>query len=151
VAHNAAHNVFLTLPAYASSRELKATGWRCITPVSIRRARGNAISLDAIARFLQRYCEGGVPASFLSRLKLWGGYQQQAVVQVESSPLLRLSASALRDIQADEELGALLDAEIPLESRLVRVALDALERMLELLRERGFTVEEEISRAEGDR
>lgn len=120
-----------------------ATGWRRITPASIQRARDDGISLDAIARFLQRYCEGGVPASFLIRLKLWGGgYQQQAVVQVESSPMLRLSASALHDIQADEELGALLDAEIPPESRLVRISPHALERVLELLRERGFTVEE---------
>jgi Helicase conserved C-terminal domain len=119
------------------------SGWRRITPASIQEACNNAIPLDAIVRFLQRYCEGGLPASFLIRLKLWGdGYQQQDLIQVEAAPLLRLSASALRDIQADEELGALLDAEVPPGSRLVRVAPHALARILELLRERGFTIEE---------
>lgn len=119
------------------------TGWRRITPASIRQACYNGLELDAIVRFLQHYCEGGLPPSFLIRLKLWGGgYQQQDVIKVESAPMLRLSASALRDIQADEELGALLDAEVPTDSRLVRVAPHALERVLELLRERGFTVEE---------
>jgi hypothetical protein len=119
------------------------TGWRRITPASIQRAAQDAILLDSIVRFLQQYCEGGLPASFLIRLKLWGGgYQQQDIVQVEPAPLLRLSASALRDIQADEELGALLDTEVPSNSRLVRVAPHALARVLELLRERGFTVEE---------
>ncbi len=119
------------------------TGWRQITPASIQKVAHNGISLDSIVRFLQRYCEGGLPASFLIRLKLWGGgYQQQDFVQVEPAPLLRLSASALRDIQADEELGALLDSEVPDDSRLVRVAPHSLVRVLELLRERGFTVEE---------
>ena len=119
------------------------TGWRRITPASIQMAAHSGISLDSIVRFLQRYCEGGLPASFLIRLKLWGGgYQQQDVVQVEPAPLLRLSANALRDIQADEELGALLDSEVPADSRLIRVAPHSLERVLELLRERGFTVEE---------
>jgi hypothetical protein len=121
----------------------EATGWRRITPASIRQARDNGIAFDAIARFLQRYCQGGVPASFLIRLKMWGGgYQQQAVVQVESAPLLRLSPGALRDIQADEELGKLLGDEISPESRLVHVDPGALPRVLELLRERGFAVEE---------
>ncbi len=119
------------------------TGWRRITLDSIQQALDNNTSLDAIARFLQRYCEGGLPASFLIRLKLWGGgYQRQETIQVEATPMLRLSANILRDIQADEELGALLEAEVPPESRLVRVPPHSLARVLTLLRERGFTVEE---------
>lgn len=118
------------------------SGWRKITPHSIERASEQHIPLDAIVRFLQHYCEGGIPASFLIRLKLWGGgYEQQDAIAVERAPLLRLSAQALRDIQADEELGMLLGAEIPAESRLVRVAPDMLDRVIELLKERGFSVE----------
>ncbi len=106
------------------------------------RASEQHIPLDSIVRFLQHYCEGGIPASFLIRLKLWGGgYEQQDAILVERAPLLRLSAQALRDIQADEELGMLLGAEIPAESRLVRVSPDMLERVIELLKERGFSVE----------
>jgi hypothetical protein len=121
----------------------RPTGWQRITPDSIRRACDDGLALDAIIRFLQRYCEGGLPASFLIRLKMWGGgYQQQERIQLEAAPLLRLSLAALRDIQADEELGALLDAEVPPDSRLVRVPPQSLARVLELLRERGFTVEE---------
>jgi len=104
-------NLYLTAELERFTVLDEQTGWRRITPASIQKAAHNAISLDSIVRFLQRYCEGGFPASFLIRLKLWGGgYQQQDIVQVEPAPLLRLSASALRDIQADEELGGLLDS-----------------------------------------
>lgn len=120
----------------------KETGWRRITPLAIQQACGNGLPLEHIVRFLQNYCEGGVPASFLLRLKLWGGgYAQQDTIGVEHAPLLRLSAQALRDIQADEDLGPLLGTEIPTESRLVRVAPEALERVLAFLKERGFSIE----------
>jgi hypothetical protein len=119
------------------------TGWRRITPDSIQQAAAQSIPLDAIVRFLTQYCEGGLPASFLIRLKLWGGgYFRQDVIQVERMPLLRLSAQALRDIQADEELGELLDEEIPPDMRLVRVSPHLLDHVLRLLGERGFTIEE---------
>jgi hypothetical protein len=98
--------------------------------------------LEHIIRFLQHYCEGGVPTSFLIRLKLWGGgYERQDSIGVERAPLLSLSAQALQDIQADEELGPLLGTEVPFENRLVQVDPGALGRVVELLRERGFTVE----------
>ena len=120
----------------------EATGWRKITPAALQRARSAGLSLEHIMRFLQHYCEGGVPASFLIRLKLWGGgYEQQSAIGVEPAPLLRLSAQALQDIQADAELGPLLGTEVPLDNRLVRVDPRALERVIELLQERGFTVE----------
>ena len=94
-------------------------------------------------RFLQHYCQDGVPPSFLIRLKLWGGgYDRQQVIEVEQSPMLRLSAQALRDIQADEEIGSLLDTEVPPDSRLVRLSPDNLPRVIELLSERGFIVDE---------
>ncbi len=134
-------NLYLAAELDRISERDEATGWRRITSASI--AASQHIPLEHIVRFLQQYCQDGVPPSFLIRLKLWGGgYDLQQVIQVEEAPMLRLSASALRDIQADEELGALLDTEVPLASRLVRVSPERLGRVLELLRERGFVVEE---------
>jgi hypothetical protein len=120
----------------------EATGWRKITPAAIQQACDAGLPLEHIVRFLQHYCEGGVPASFLIRLKLWGGgYGQQETIGVEHVPLLRLSAQVLQDIQADEELGLLLGTVVPPESRLVRVTPESLERVVELLKERGFLVD----------
>ena len=120
----------------------EATGWRKITPAAIQQACNSGLPLDHIVRFLQHYCEGGVPASFLIRLKMWGGgYEQQNTIGVEHAPMLRLSNQALQDIQSDEELGPLLGAEVPSESRLVRVPPAVLARVVELLKERGFSVE----------
>jgi XPB/Ssl2-like helicase family protein len=120
----------------------EATGWRKITPAAIQQACASGLQLDHIVRFLQHYCEGGVPSSFLIRLKLWGGgYEQQNTIEVEQAPLLRLSNQILQDIQADEELGPLLGLEVPSESRFVRVPLESLERVVELLKERGFSIE----------
>ena len=120
----------------------EATGWRKVTSAAIQQARSAGLPLEPIIRFLQHYCEGGVPTSFLIRLKLWGGgYERQDSIGVERAPLLSLSAQALQDIQTDEELGPLLGTEVPFENRLVRVDPGALERVVELLRERGFTVE----------
>ena len=50
---------------------------------------------------------------------------------------------ALQDIQADEEIGPLIDAEVPSDARLVRVPTEALDRVVELLKDRGFTVEQD--------
>ncbi|HXZ03385.1 MAG TPA: helicase-associated domain-containing protein, partial [Ktedonobacteraceae bacterium] len=118
------------------------TGWRKITPESVQQACTSGLSLEHIVRFLQHYCEGGVPPSFLIRLKIWGdGYEQQTGIGVEKTPLLRVSSQAFLDIQADEEIGPLLGSEVPSDTRLVRVPLEALDRVLELLKDRGFTVE----------
>jgi len=120
----------------------ETTGWRKITPEAIQQACNCGLSLGHIVRFLQHYCEGGVPASFLIRLKLWGnGYDQQTSIGVEQTPLLRLSNQALHDIQADEEIGPLLDSEVSTDARLVRVPIEELNRVMELLKDRGFTVE----------
>ncbi len=97
------------------------------------------MTLTDIIRFLQRYCGGGIPGSLLIRLKLWGGgYEGGQEVRVEHAPMLRLSEAVLRDLQADEEIGPLLGAEVEQRSRLVRVEGDNLARVMELLRERGF-------------
>ncbi|GAC1565527.1 MAG: hypothetical protein NVS3B14_03520 [Ktedonobacteraceae bacterium] len=134
-------NLYLAAELARISELDEASGWRRITPASMQRSMH--MPLEHIVRFLQQYCQGGVSPSFLIRLKLWGGgYDQQHVMHVEPAPLLRLSAQALRDIQSDEELGALLDAEVPQEDRLVRIRADRLARVMELLRERGFTVDE---------
>jgi hypothetical protein len=120
----------------------EATGWRKITQEAIQQACNVGLSLDHIVRFLQHYCEGGMPASFLIRLKLWGeGYEKQTSIAIEYAPLLRLSNQALQDIQADEEIGPLLETEVPIDSRLVRLSPEALDRVVELLQERGFSVE----------
>ncbi len=118
------------------------TGWRRITPAIIQQATSSGLSLEAIIRFLQQNCEGGVPTSFLIRLKLWGGgYGEQHTIQVEQSPMLYLSSQILQDLQTDEELQYLLGTEVPHEGRLVCVPAENLERVLELLKERGFEVE----------
>jgi hypothetical protein len=135
-------NLFLVAEVQRITVQDEATGWRKITPEAIQQACNSGLPLDHIVRFLQHYCEGGVPASFLIRLKLWGnGYEQQTIIGIEDTPLLRLSHQALQDIRADEEIGPLLDSDVPLDARLVRVPPDALDRVMELLRDRGFTVE----------
>jgi hypothetical protein len=118
------------------------SGWQRVTAASIEQARIDDLSLDYITRFLQTYCEGGIPGSLLIRLKLWGnGYGEQDDIYVESTPLLRLPAQVLRDIQADEDLKALLGSEVETENRLIRVDEARLEQVIEILRERGFHVE----------
>ncbi len=120
----------------------EATSWYRLTPSSLQRALGQGLSLQHIMHFLQHYCEDGVPASLVIRLKLWGGgYEDQQEIHVEHAPLLRLSQAILQDVQADTELNALLGSEVEQDSRLIHVASDNLERVLALLRERGFTVE----------
>ncbi len=120
----------------------EATGWRRITPAAIQQACNSGLPLDHIVRFLQHYCEGGVPSSFLIRLKLWGGgYEPQNAIEVEQAPLLSLSNQVLKDIREDEELGPLLGAEVPSGNRLIRVPPQALDHVVELLKERGFSIE----------
>jgi hypothetical protein len=73
---------------------------------------------------------------------LWGGgYGERPAIQVEQAPLLYLSAKILQDLQSDEEVGELLGTEVVQEGRLVRVPAEHLERVVELLRKRGFVVE----------
>ena len=116
-------------------------GWRRITSASLQQALASGLELDQIIRFLQQYCINGVPGSFLVRLKLWGsGYSEKPGMHIESAPLLSLSAQSLQDILADEEIGPLLGASIPAEKRLVRIEQEHLERVIALLRERGFDV-----------
>lgn len=118
------------------------TGWRKISAATIQRVTVTGLSLDTIIRFLQQYCAGGVPNSFLIRLKLWGnGYGQQPTIRVEQAPMLYLSDPILQDLQADEEVQYLLGAEVAQKARLVRVQQENLARVLELLKERGFEVE----------
>ncbi len=136
-------NLYLVTEAERISERHEESGWQQITPVSIQRAREAGISLDAIVRFLQQYCAGGIPASFLIRLKLWGGgYSGASTVAVERAPLLRLPAQILQDIQADAELQSLLGSEVPPHTRLVRVPAEHLAQVIELLRERGFEIED---------
>lgn len=118
------------------------SGWRSITDVSLQKALTQGKSLDDIIAFLQQYCLHGIPSSFLIRLKLWGGgYGTQSDIAVERVPLLRLSAAVLADLQADADLRPLLGSEVDQQSRLVRVPPEHLERIITLLRERGFAVD----------
>ncbi len=48
----------------------------------------------------------------------------------------------LQDLQTDEELKTLLGSEVERQSRLVRVDIQHLERVLELLHERGFSIDD---------
>lgn len=119
------------------------TSWPRITSDTILRAIENGLALNAIIRFLQAYCAGGVPPAFLIRLKLWGGgYGEHSSVRVEQMPMLYLSEQALQDVRADESLRALLDAVVPADGRLVRVPREHLEQVIALLKERGFPIED---------
>jgi hypothetical protein len=118
------------------------TGWRRLTPKSIAEACDAGLPLEHIIRFLQSYCENGLPTSFLIRLKLWGGgYSGSQTVSIEHAPLLSVPGQILQDLKDDEELGELLGTEVTSENRLVHVTPDKLEKVMELLRKRGFEVE----------
>jgi hypothetical protein len=135
-------DLYLAAEIERVSERDEVTGWRKITPSIIQRACRAGLSLDVLIRFLQQYCEGGVPGSFLIRLKLWGGgYGEQPGIQVEQAPLLYLPAEVLQDLLADEELQHLLGTEVAQHGRLVRVPPRNLERVVELLKDRGFVVE----------
>ncbi len=118
------------------------TSWRRITPTALQRAHEENMSLDAITHFLNQYCEGGIPPSFLIRLKLWGGgYPNQHTITIENTPLVRLSASVLHDLRNDTELAPLLGTELERESRLVHIQSEHVTQVINLLKERGFVVE----------
>ncbi len=135
-------DLYLAAEIERVSERDEVTGWRKITPSIIQRACRAGLSLDVLIRFLHQYCEGGVPGSFLIRLKLWGGgYGEQPGIRVEQAPLLYLQAEVLQDLLADEELQHLLGTEVAQQGRLVRVPPRNLERVVELLKDRGFVVE----------
>ena len=135
-------DLYLAAEVEHFSERDELTGWHRITRASLQQALASGLLLEHIVHFLQQYCEGGIPGSFLIRLKLWGsGYGEAQSIQVEQAPLLYLPAQVLQDLQADEELKLLLGAEIKQQNSLVRVEAEHLERVVELLRERGFTVE----------
>jgi hypothetical protein len=134
-------NLYLAAELAQITDQDEETGWRKITRSSLGRALQTGVALEQIVRFLENYCLDGVPGSFLIRLKLWGqGYSVSPRLQVEQQPLLSLSAEALQDLLADEEIGPLLGEPVPAEQRLIHVSPQHLERVIDLLKERGFTV-----------
>ena len=119
----------------------ETTGWRRIVPTALQQALATGISLTQIIHFLQHYCSGGVPGSFLIRLKLWGsGYADATAIHVERTPLVSLPHQMLQDVLADEEIGPLLSEAIPADQRLVRIDPRNLERVVAYLKDRGFDV-----------
>jgi hypothetical protein len=137
----AVRDLYLVAEIERFSQHDETTGWHRVTPTSLQQALEAGMSLEHILRFLQHYSDGGIPGSLLIRLKLWGsGYDQQQVY-VESAPLLRLSAQVLQDLQGDREIQSLLGSEVEQQNCLVRVEASQLERILALLRARGFHVE----------
>ena len=134
-------DLYLAAEVEQFSEPDEATGWRKVTPAVIERASQQGIALDTILSFLHHYCAGGIPTSFLIRLKLWGsGYSEQATIRVEQSPLLYLSEQVLHDVQRDPAIQSLLGSVVPLQGRLVRVSTEHIAQVIELLRERGFEV-----------
>jgi hypothetical protein len=117
-------------------------GWLHISRTSLLAALERGLSLEYMLAFLERFCDEGIPGSLKIRLKLWGGgYAPQSQIQVEPAPLLHLSAQVLQDVQADAEVRSLLGSEVEQPGRLIRVEPENLERVLALLRERGFSIE----------
>lgn len=135
-------DLYLAAEAAQFTARDEETSWLRITPSSIQSAIENGLALNVIIRFLQTYCDGGAPPSFLIRLKLWGGgYGEHSGVRVEQMPMLYLSEQALQDVRADDALRVLLDTVVPAEGRLVRVPREHLEQVIALLKERGFTID----------
>lgn len=135
-------DLFLAAELERISEADEATGWRRITPASIQRALAAGLSLQAAQRFLQHYCQDGMPGSFSIRLKLWGnGYGERQTMRIEQEPLLYLPNEVLQDLRADEEIGALLGGEVPRQGQLAHVARSDLDRLLALLRDRGFVLD----------
>lgn len=135
-------DMYLATEATRFCERDEATGWQCITQASLQRAQHAGIALEYVLRFLQQYCEDGIPSSLLIRMKLWGnGYGEHHTIAIESAPLLRLSAAVLQDLQIDDALKPFLGSEVEEQSRLVRVQGEHLARVVELLKERGFEIE----------
>lgn len=135
-------NLYLAAEAEHFCEYDEATLQHKITAASIHRAIERGITFEHIMHFLQKYCDGGIPAALLIRLKLWGdGYGNRQHIQIEHAPFLRLTEEVLHDLEADEELGCLLGPEVEQPSRLICIDPANLERVIALLRERGFRVE----------
>jgi hypothetical protein len=118
-----------------------ATSWLRITAQSVSQAKMQGMTLDQMIDFLRAACLNGIPSSFLIRLKIWGdGYSDNSAIAIESAPLLRLPEEVFQDLQSDAEISALLGSEVAPSYRLVRVDHVHLERLLAVLRERGFQV-----------
>jgi hypothetical protein len=118
------------------------TSWYRITATSVRQAIKQGFELDTLIDFLQASCMEGIPGSLLIRLKLWGnGYSNPDDLHIEPAPLLRLPTDIFLDLQFDEELRPLFGAEVEQSYRLIQVDPAHLERVLGLLRERGFQVD----------
>jgi hypothetical protein len=135
-------NLYLVAEAERFCEHDEATSHHKITAASVQHALEQGMTFEYIMRFLQQYCDGGIPAALLIRLKLWGdGYGNRQKIQVERAPLLRLTEEVLLDLKADEEFSSLLGPEVEQQSRLIRIDPANLERVIVLLRERGFCVE----------
>lgn len=135
-------NLYLVAEAEHFCEHDEATSQQKITAASVHHALEQGIAFDYIMRFLQQYCDGGIPAILLIRLKLWGNaYGNRQHIQVERAPLLRLTEEVLHDLEADEELGSLLGPEVEQQSRLIRIDPANLEHVIALLHERGFSIE----------
>jgi hypothetical protein len=138
----AVSNLYLVAEAERFCEYDEATSHYRITAASVHHAIEQGMTFEYIMRFLQHYCDGGIPAALLIRLKLWGdGYGDRQDIQVEQAPFLRMTEEVLHDLRADDELGSLLGPEVERQSRLIRIDPTNLERVLALLRERGFRVE----------
>jgi hypothetical protein len=135
-------NLYLVAEVERFCERDEATSRHKITASSVHHALKHGMSFEHIIHFLQQYCNGGIPAALLIRLKLWGGgYGNKQNIQVEQAPLLHLAKEVLHDLAADKELSALLGPEVEQQACLVRVDPDNLERVIALLHERGFSVE----------
>jgi hypothetical protein len=135
-------NLYLVAEAERFCEYDEATSHYKITAASVHHALEQGMTFEYIMRFLQQYCDDGIPAAFLIRLKLWGdGYGNRQNIQIEQAPFLCMTEEVLHDLRADDEFGSLLGPEVECQSRLIRIDPTNLERVLALLRERGFRVE----------
>jgi hypothetical protein len=112
-----------------------------LTPASVRAAVDADISVPEILKRLQHVHRGQLPPKLVQRIKAWGKFYGDA--RVGALTLLEFRDEAARqELLADPELMPFIEAFDAGTRPLVLVREQALERVRELLQERGIELRE---------